>query len=87
MRKDRGQKEPISQVMFPGSVCYARNVAKHNGREVNLLPSVQEVNKALVHSIRKIAALTSRNDILDDQPKEQLVEGSHFPFLDGPRSL
>ena len=39
--------------------------------------------KTLIHSIRKIAALTSRNDILNNEPKEQLMKRSHDTFLYG----
>jgi len=48
-----------------------------------LLSSIHKVNKTLIHSIRKIAALTSRDDILNNELKEQLMKRSHVTFLDG----
>jgi len=48
-----------------------------------LLSSIHKVNKTLIHSIRKLAALTSRDDILNNEPKEQLMKRSHVTFLDG----
>ena len=55
----------------------------HDCWEVNLLSSIHKVNKTLIHSILKIMALTSRDDILNNEPKEQLMKRSHLTFLDG----
>ena len=59
--------------MVLGGVCYSGNVANHNGREIDLFPSVHQVNETLIYSVYQIAPLTYGNDILDDKPKKQLM--------------
>ena len=73
--------------MFPGEVCYPGNLANHDSRKIDLLPPVQKISEALVRNVRKVMALSSGNDVLDNKPKKQLVKRSHFPFLDWPGSL
>jgi len=68
--------------MFPSGVCNPCNVADHDSWEVNLLPPVQQINETLIHNICKIAALTSRDEILDNKPKEQFMNRSHVTFFD-----
>jgi len=68
--------------MFSWGVYNPGDMANHDCWEVNLLSSIHKVNKTLIYSIRKIAALTSRDDILNNEPKEQLMKRSHVTFLD-----
>jgi len=83
MLKDRGQKTTITQVIFPSGVYNSSNVSNHDSWKVNLLPPVRQINEIVVHSIYKIVVLTSRDDILDNKSKEQLMNRSHVTFFDG----
>ena len=57
------------------------NMVDHESRQVDLLPSIHQVSKTLVHSIRLIAPLSTRYNVLDDEPEQQLMERLHIPFL------
>jgi len=78
--KHPGQQEPIPKVMLLGGVCNASNVPDHNCREIDLLASIHEINKTLIHGICLISPLTPRYDVLDNEPEQELVEWCHIPF-------
>ena len=89
--KTKVRKNPhpksCSQVMFPGNVCYPSSVSNHDSRRVDLLPLVQQINETLVYGIRKITTLTPKDDIINNESKQQLVKRHHFPRLCGPGCL
>ena len=49
------------------------DMTDHNCEKINLLPLVHQVYEALIHCICKVAALTPWDDILYNEPEEQLV--------------
>ena len=53
----------------------------HECRQVDLFSFVHQISEALVHSISLIAPLRTRNDVLDDEPKDQLMERLHIALL------
>ena len=81
MFKHPSQQEPIPKIMFSGGVCYASYVPDHDCREIDLLASIHEISKALIHGIRLIAPLAPRYVVLDNEPEQELVEWCHVPFL------
>ena len=48
---------------------------------VDLLPSAHQICEALVHRISLIAPLRTRDDVLNDEPKDQLMERLDIAFL------
>jgi len=83
MLKKQSQEKSILEVVFSGGVHNPCNMTDHNCRKVDLLPPVQQVNEALMHGIRKVAALTPWDDIIYNKLEEQLVYRCHVTFLDG----
>jgi len=67
--------------MLSGGGCDAGNVSDHDGREIKLFSSIHQISEALIHSISLIAPLTLGYNVLNDEPKKQLVEWCHVPFL------
>jgi len=79
--KHPDQQKPISKIMFSGGVCNASYVPDHDCREIDLLASIHEISETLIHDIRLIAPLAPRNDVLDNEPEQELMEWFHIPFL------
>jgi len=67
--------------MLSSSVCNASYVPDHDGREIDLLASIHEISEAPIHGIRLVVSLAPRNDVLDNEPKQELMEWCHIPFL------
>jgi len=67
--------------MFSWGVCNPGYMANHDCWEVNLLSSIHKVNKTLIYSIRKSMALTSRDVILSNEPKNKWWREVMSPFL------
>ena len=71
--------------MRSGGVCNTSNVLDHEGWKVDLLTSVHEISKTLIHGISLVAILPSRDDVLDKEPEKELVEWHHVALLHGLR--
>ena len=65
-------------IMCSGGVCNASNVRDHESRKVDLLASIHKISEALVHRISLISPLPSKDDVLDDEPEDELVERLHI---------
>jgi len=46
----------------------------HDCREIDLLASIHEISEALIHGIRFISPLAPRNDVLDNEPEQELMK-------------
>jgi len=79
--KHLGEQEPISQIMRSGCCCNPPDMVDHECWQVDLLSPVHQISEALVHSISLIAPLRMRNDVLDDEPEDQLMERLHIALL------
>ena len=82
MFKHLGEKESIAQIMRPGGCGDAHDVVDHEPGEVDLVTLVHKINQALIHCISLIAALSTRDDVLDDEPEQQLVQLLRVSLLD-----
>ena len=60
--------------MCPGGCGYPHNVVDHKHGEVDLLALVHKINQALIHRVSLIAALSMWDDVLDDEPEQELVQ-------------
>jgi len=67
--------------MHSGGVYNPSDVGNHEGRQVDLLSSIHQISKALVHSICLIPPLRPRDDVLDDELEDQLMERLHITLL------
>ena len=76
-----GQQKPIPKIMLLGGICNASYVSDHDCRKIDLLASIHEISEALIHGIRLIVPMTPRNDVLDNEPEQELMEWFHIPFL------
>ena len=47
---------------------------EHESWKVDLLASIHEICETLTHSISLVAPLPSRDDVLDEESKQELVE-------------
>ena len=54
----------------------------HKCREIDLLPLIHEINQALIHRVSLIPALSTRDNVLDYEPEQQLVQWLHVFLLD-----
>ena len=68
--------------MCPGGRGNPHNVVDHKHGEVDLVSLVQKINQALIHRVSLIAALSTRDNVLDDEPEQELVQWLHIPLLD-----
>jgi len=73
MLKNTSQKKTIPKFVFPGGVCNPYNMSNHDGRKVDLFLPIHQIDETPIHSIGKVAALTPRDDIFYDEPKQQLM--------------
>ena len=53
----------------------------HEGRKVDLLSLIHKISEVLVPCINLISSLPSRNDVLDNEQKHELVERLHITLL------
>jgi len=81
MFQNQGEKELIPDVMFSGGVCYSCQMPNHNCREIDLLPSVHEIDKTLMHDIRKIFSQAPWCDIFYYKPDSNWLREIMSPFL------
>jgi len=81
MLKHSGEQEPLAKIMGSEGVCNPSYVGDHESRKVDLLSSIHEISEALVHCISLISPLSSTDDVLDDEPKYELVERLHITLL------
>ena len=81
MLKHPGEKEPISQIIRFGCCCNPRYVVDHECRQVDRLSSIHQISEALVHRISLIVPLRTRDNVLDYEPKDQLMERLYITFL------
>jgi len=65
--KHSGQQEPIPKIMLSGGVCNASNVPNRDCREIDLLASIND-------GVRLISPLAPRNDVLDNEQEQELME-------------
>jgi len=49
--------------------------------EIDLLTLIHEINETLIHGIRLVALLASRNDVFDNEPEQELMKCCHIPFF------
>ena len=75
MLKHLGQQKAMPKIMLSGGVCNTSYVPDHDCREIDLLASIHE------HDIRLIAPLAPRNDVLDNEPEQELIEWCHITLL------
>ena len=82
MLKHPGEQEPVAKIMGSGGVCNANYVGDREGRKVDLLSSIHKISEALVvHCISLISPLPSRDDVLNNESKYELVERLHITLL------
>ena len=81
MLENRGQPESIPKIMASGGCYNARDMTNHDGWEVERFTSVHQIYEALVHCICLVSPLTSRYNIFNDEPKEQLMEWQHITLF------
>ena len=81
MLEHPGEQEPVAKIMGSGGVCNVSYVSDHEGRKVDLLSSIHKISESLVHCISLISPLPSRDNVLDDEPKYELVERLHITLL------
>ena len=67
--------------MLSSSVCNLYNMFDHDCGEVDLLTLEHEISEALIHSVSLIAPLVPGDDVLNDEPKQELVIGCMSPFF------
>ena len=81
MFKHRGQQKPVPEIMRLSGVCCASNMLDHDGRKVYLLVSIHGISETLIHGIYLIAPLPPWDDVLYDEPEQELIEWCRFTLL------
>ena len=56
--------------MCPGGGGNPYDVVDHKHREVDLVSLVHKISQALIHRVSLITALSTRDDVLDDEPEQ-----------------
>jgi len=68
--------------MCPGGGGNPHDVVDHKHEEVDLVTIVHKINQALIHRVSLIAALSMRDNVLDDEPEQELMQWLHIPLLE-----
>jgi len=53
----------------------------HDGQKVYLLASIHEISETLIHGISLVVPLTAWDDVLYDEPEQELMEWCHITLL------